>query len=311
MMKLGLMSVTYAGFFYSGRALSVEEMIPKAARLGFDGLELLGRAPHASPLEMDQAARLTVRRLAEAEGVEIAAIGGQTDFSFPDDRIREWCLLHLIETIRLARDLGSPIVRVFAAGFDNMRTDASYRQQWNWAKQALQHASSVAEKAGVVLALQNHAPILHSYKHVHEMIQEVGSPALKACIDPHCLWWADEPMDAAVRECGPLLAHSHLEDFRTLASNLEFFNPKGWVKYADWEFCPLGQGHVDHRSFVNALKEIDYSGYLVYPICGPVHRGHDLELAPLSHIDELVEQALLYMRGLVSAKPQTTLREVS
>jgi sugar phosphate isomerase/epimerase len=297
-MKLGLMSVTYAGFFYAGDALTVEEMIPKAASLGFDGLELLGRAPHASPLEMDRDARKRVRRLAEAEHLDIAAIGGQTDFSFPDARLREWCLLHLVETIRLAKDLGSPFVRVFAAGFANMRTDASYLQQWNWAKEALKRASDVAEQEGVVLALQNHAPILASYRNVLEMIEEVGSPALKACIDPHCLWWADEPMDQAVRDCGPLLVHSHLEDFRTLASHLEFFNPKGWIKYTDWEFCPLGQGHVDHRTFVNALKAVGYSGYLVYPVCGPVHRGHDPELAPLSYIDELVRQALDHMRAL-------------
>jgi len=43
------------------------------------------------------------------------------------------------------------------------------------------------------------------------------------------------------------------------------------------------------------------SGYLVYPICGPVHRGHDLELAPLSHIDELVQQAFHYMKDLISS----------
>ncbi len=299
-MKLGLMSVTYAGFFYSGRALTIEEMLPKAAALGFDGLELLGRAPHASPLEMDREARIRVRRLAEAERIEIAAIGGQTDFSFPDARIREWCLLHLVETIQLAKDVGAPIVRVFANGFESMRTDASYLQQWNWAKEALKRASGAAEQAGVVLALQNHAPIMHSYRNVLEMIQEVASPALKACIDPHCLWWADEPMEQAVRDCGPLLVHSHLEDFRTLASHLEFFNPKGWIKYTDWEFCPLGQGHVDHRSFVCALKAAGYSGYLVYPVCGPVHLGHDLELAPMSHIDDLVRQALLYMKGLTA-----------
>jgi sugar phosphate isomerase/epimerase len=299
--KLGLMSVTYAGFFYSGQALTIDEMIPKAAGLGFDGLELLGRAPHASPLEVDREARLRIRRLAETERVDIAAIGGQTDFSFPDARIREWCLLHLVETIRLAGDLGAPIVRVFANGFESMRTDASYLQQWNWAKEALKRASGAAERAGVVLALQNHAPIMHSYRNVLEMIHEVGSPALKACIDPHGLWWADEPMAEAVRDCGPMLVHSHLEDFRTLASHLEFFNPKGWIKYTDWEFCPLGQGHVDHRSFVDALRAANYSGYLVYPVCGPVHRGHDLELAPMSHIDDLVRTALEYMKGLVRA----------
>lgn len=299
-MRLGLMSVTYAGFFYSGKALSIEEMIPKVARFGFDGIELMGRSPHASPLELDKKKRIRIRQLAESEGLEIPAIGGQTDFSFPDARMREWGLLHLIETIRLAKDLGAGIIRVFAAGFGDMRTEANFLQQWNWAKEAFKRATEVAESEGIILALQNHAPIMHSYKSVLEMIEEVGSDFFKACIDPHCLWWADEPIEEAVHACGDLLVHSHLEDFRTLASMLEFYNPKGWIKYTGWEFCPLGEGEVDHGTFVKTLKETNYSGYLVYPICGPVHRGHELELAPISYIDELVQHAFRYMKNLVT-----------
>lgn len=298
-MKLGLMSVTYAGFFYTGEALSIEEMIPKVAGFGFDGLELLGRAPHASPLDLDKERRARIRQVAESEGLEIPVIGGQTDFSYPDARVREWGLLHLVETIRLARDLGAGIVRVFAAGFGNMRADASFLQQWNWAKEALKRATEVAEREGVILALQNHAPIMNSYKNVLAMIEEVGSDYLKACIDPHCLWWADEPMEEAVRACGDLLVHSHLEDFRRLSSVLQSSH-QGWIKYTAHEFCPLGEGDVDHRSFVRALKEIGYSEYLVYPICGPVHRGHELELAPMSYIDELVQHALAYMKELIA-----------
>jgi len=298
-MKLGLMSVTYAGFFYTGEALSIEEMIPRVAGLGFDGLELMGRAPHASPLDIDMDRRDRIRRLAEDEGLEIPVIGGQTDFGYPDARIREWCLLHLVETIRLARDLGAGIVRVFAAGFGVMRTDASFLQQWNWAKEALKRAAEVAAEEGVVLALHNHAPIMESYKSVLSMIEEVGSDHLKACIDPHCLWWADEPMEEAVQACGDLLVHSHLEDFRVLSSVTQNAH-QGWIKYTAREFCPLGQGGVDHATFVQALRESGYTGYLVYPVCGPVHRGHELELAPISYIDGLVQHALGYMRELIS-----------
>src|SRR5262249_2374070 len=159
-MKIGLMSVTYTGSFYTGPALSIEETIRKTAELGFDGLELVGREPHAGPMLLDREARTRIRRTAAAEGVELAAIGAQTDFSFADARLREWCLLHLVELIRLASDLGVPIVRVFAAGFGNMRTDAPELQQWHWAREALARASAAAADAGVTLALQNHAPIM-------------------------------------------------------------------------------------------------------------------------------------------------------
>jgi sugar phosphate isomerase/epimerase len=142
-------------------------------------------------------------------------------------------LLHLLETIRLARDL-APIIRVFAAGLKH--ANSWLFQQWNWAKEALKRASGVAEKEGVILALHNHAPIMHSYRKVLEMIEEVGSPALKACIDPHCLWWADEPMEKAF-DCGPL-------SFIPTKTSDPFFPPgifnQGWTVHR-LEFCPLGQ----------------------------------------------------------------------
>lgn len=299
-MKLGLHSATYSGFFHSGGALSLDEIILRAARFGFGAIEIMGRSPHGNPLEVSREDRTRIRRLAERERIDLACVAAQTDFSHADARVREWCQLYLHEMILLAKDLGSPIVRVFAAGFENQRTDSSPLVQWNWAREALARGAREAEKEGVVLALHNHAPLVHSHRRVLEMIEEVGSPALKACIDPHCLWWAREPMEEAVRACGPLLVHSHLEDFRTLAPQLEFYNPRGWASYTDWEFCPLGEGNVDHRAFVRALRGIGYAGSLVYTICGPVHRGHELALAPLDHLDELVERALRYMKELTS-----------
>jgi sugar phosphate isomerase/epimerase len=300
-MKLGLHSATYTGSFYSGKALDLDEVIRRAATFGFDAVEIVGRSPHGNPLELSADDRARIRRLAEKERIDLACVAAQTDFSHSDARVREWCQLYLRETIRLAKDLGSPIVRVFAAGFENQRTDSSRLQQWNWAREGLTQGARDAEKEGVLLALHNHAPLVHSYRRVLEMIDEVGSPALKACIDPHCVWWADESMEEAVQACGPLLVHSHLEDFKTFSPQLEFYNPRGWIKYTDWEFCPLGEGMVDHRAFASALRKIGYTGSLVYTICGPVHRGHELELAPLSHIDELVARAVRYMKELAPA----------
>ena len=41
---------------------------------------------------------------------------------------------------------------------------------------------TLAPVAGVVLALQNHEPVIRDYRDVLAMIREVGSPAFKACI---------------------------------------------------------------------------------------------------------------------------------
>jgi hypothetical protein len=50
-MKLGLYSITYLGIWYRGKALTLPELIKKAKRLGYDGVEIDGKRPHDNPLD--------------------------------------------------------------------------------------------------------------------------------------------------------------------------------------------------------------------------------------------------------------------
>ena len=44
-MKIGLYSITYLGLWYRGPALTIEEVIERAGRFGYDGVEIeIGRA---------------------------------------------------------------------------------------------------------------------------------------------------------------------------------------------------------------------------------------------------------------------------
>ena len=49
--KFALLTVSYAGLFYDGPALSVVDQVRKARQLGFDGLSIETKRPVASPLE--------------------------------------------------------------------------------------------------------------------------------------------------------------------------------------------------------------------------------------------------------------------
>ena len=52
-MKLGLHSMSYAGM-WGGATLEVEDVLDTAAELGFDGVMLMAKRPHASPLDLPQ-----------------------------------------------------------------------------------------------------------------------------------------------------------------------------------------------------------------------------------------------------------------
>jgi sugar phosphate isomerase/epimerase len=51
------------------------------------------------------------------------------------------------------------------------------------AKECFREAAALGEEFGVVMVLQNHAPLIRSWKDVLDMVSEVNSPWLKICLD--------------------------------------------------------------------------------------------------------------------------------
>ncbi len=49
--KLGLYSITFLGVWYRGRVLTLEEVINRAKKYWYDGIEIDGKRPHGNPLD--------------------------------------------------------------------------------------------------------------------------------------------------------------------------------------------------------------------------------------------------------------------
>ena len=65
-MKTALYTVTYNGQFYKGGALSLDEILPRVADMGFDGVEIGAKRPVASPLDLDLEKRRSIRAWASS-----------------------------------------------------------------------------------------------------------------------------------------------------------------------------------------------------------------------------------------------------
>ena len=53
-MKVGLYTISFAGVWYDGPALALDEIFKRAKDMGFDGVEIGARRPHASPMDLDE-----------------------------------------------------------------------------------------------------------------------------------------------------------------------------------------------------------------------------------------------------------------
>ncbi len=286
-MKVGLYTISLSGGYYDGPPVPLLEIIRQARDWGYEGIELEAKRPHGNPMDLDERQRREIVQEARQAGVELCAVASYNDFSSPIEEHRQNELLMVREQIRLAADLGAPLLRVFAAWsgvtrrdgkitYDLARYNIDHRfpgttqlERWTFVRDTLAEACRIAEAHGITLALQNHEPIIHSHEDVLDFIDEIGSPALKVCLDfPIMKDKSDEAVRRAVREVGPLMVHSHFG--------------------GEYDESPDGPGGVpvprrvgrrgpppaSYATFLGEIKAQGYRGYLCYELCHPCLIGH-------------------------------------
>ena len=188
--KLGLYSITFQGLWYRGKALALEEVIRRAKRYGFDGVEIDGKRPHGNPLDMPAARCAEIRKFADGEGVAVYAVAANNDFSSAVSEHRECQLVYLRELVRMTSGLGADLLRVFSAwpgvtrhnhlgrydvarrAWREAHNDFSAEQIWSWCRECFAESARFAGESGVTLALQNHGPVIEKYGDVLRMMQQ-------------------------------------------------------------------------------------------------------------------------------------------
>jgi sugar phosphate isomerase/epimerase len=309
-MKLGLYSITYRGVWYRGAALDLFGLLRLAKQQGWEGVELDTERPHAAPMDLDADARRRLRDLSGELEMPIVAVSPNCDLSSPVPGQREAMLCYVRDCIELARDLGAPICKIFAAWrgitlHDGLATyDLTYshdpypcwhgRDRRPFVVDCVRELARVAADCGITLALQNHGPdVVNNYRDVLDLIRDVGSPAFKGCMDINI---EEQPESAEyaremARACGPLTVHSHL--------NGEFTRgPDGRPRLAAAGYFDAGfwGRQVAYPAYVAALVAAGYSGYLTWEFCHPaVERGQP---AGIDYVHDQTRLALEYMRGL-------------
>jgi sugar phosphate isomerase/epimerase len=312
--KVGLYSITYMGLWYDGRELTIPEVIDRARRFGYDGIEIDGKRPHGSPLDLDRDACAKIRRHADRQGIEIPAFAGNNCFISPIMEQREYEMIALKEQMRLASWLGVPIVRVFAgwvgvtldsegiaqytmakklSGIASLEVELSGtgHSQWDWCLEGLKEAARIAERFKITLALQNHEPLMKSWQDTIKMAEQVGSEYLKMSLDAPLLKKQDNASVAeAVKKTGDMQIHSHFGG--------------EYKKESDGSITQLtyrpDRGPTNYAAFSKALKEIGYNGYTTYELCHPfkVQGGR---WGKLSDVDEQAELACKYMKNTIAS----------
>ena len=295
-MKVGLHSITYAGIFYRGPGLPLEEVIERAADMGYEGVEVMGKAPVCSPFDYDEARAKRTRELAERKGVELPFFAAYVDLNRPDPLDREKELVFARESIRLARDLGCKYIRIYSGG-DHIYPGATLWDQWDWTVEALKRLLPVARDCGVGIALEVHTGVAQNVDAIEAMMRQVGWDELYICLDAPLLALREEPVEESVRRFSGKIVHSHVTDFVYLPPMVRYSDLRGLVleRFPRVHLVPLGEGVVPTEEFVRACKEAGFEGYFAYEVCTPFHV--DFRPPTIEDVDRLARHAVEWLKA--------------
>ena len=292
-MQATLFSVSYAGLWGQGR-LSLEEFVPHARSLGYGSIEIMGKRPHLSPLDWDEARVRSLAALCAGEGVEVACVAAYTHWlagaSAAEVPLVEMQLQYVEALARAAAILSCPLVRVFTA---YERGDLPPAVQWNRTVTALQECCDRAAVHGVSIGIQNHHDLAVHSQALAELYRDIDRPNLRLMLDPWSICLRSEDPSAMARTMAPLVAYTTLADYVRLPRyryrpeliNYEVAGPD-LVRAV-----PLGEGEMDNLGFLRGLQAGGYDGHVAYEMCSPLRGGGSME-----NLDRTARQALAWLQ---------------
>lgn len=268
-----LFSVSYAGL-WGQHQLDLGGFIRKAASLGYQAVELMGKRPHLSVLDYgpDQLGRL--RDEAEQAGVEVSTIAGYTDFTLAsgtETPAVEMQVAYVRKLAEMGQALGARIVRAFTA-YTTERE--SYQRDWTASVTAIRECAEVASEYGVTLGVQNHHDVGVSVDAYVEFLDDVSHPNCKAMFDPWSIALQGEDLYAAAKRLAPRMVQTTAADYVRLK---RFAYQPGLINYKPLDAMvravPLGDGFLDLPGFFRGLREGGFDGYVAYEMCSPLRGG--------------------------------------
>jgi len=294
--KTCLHSVSYMGIWRGQATLTVDEFLLKAKVLGYDGVMLAAKRPHVSVLDYDETARQKLKARIRELGLDLVCLAGYCDFTAGVDKAGipnvEIQATYIGELARLARDLGTGMVRVYT-GYE--RPDVPYDKQYALVVEGLQIAGKLAAKYGIILAIQNHHDIALHHDAMKWLLDEVNLPNVKAAFDcwsPTLEGLTPEEIKEAIHTMKPYIVHTTTADYKELPRYTYELNHTNYVRQeSQMRAVPIGEGFLDYKTFINTLKEIGYQGYITYEMCEVLEGGGTIE-----NLDKAARAFLEYIK---------------
>lgn len=248
--RIGVSSYSFWQFNGPKEDVPIEKCIDDAARMGFDGIELL----LVQMTSEENGYLQDLKRKAFHAGLDLMGFSTHQGFVSPDEGYRKENVEKTIHQIELAYKLGIPTMRLNTGrwgtikSFDDLMANKGIEpvlegytevEGFKWVIDSIGKCLPKAEECGVVLGLENHWGLGRTAKGVLRIVNEINSPWLQVTAD----------------------TGNFLED---QYSQLEMLAPKAFLVQAKTYF---GGGKwytldIDYKKVAEIFRKVDYRGYI-------------------------------------------------
>lgn len=185
--------------------------------------------------------------------------------------------------IEIALVLGTDKVMIVTPGKAGVPRDISRRQYIR----GLQECTALARQAGITITLENfpgaNSPLVIS-SDMLEAVREV--PGLKITFDNGNVLLGGEDPAASFERCVPHVVHAHFKDWVRAARGQGREGLDGrWYKAA-----LIGEGLVDHKACLAAMKQAGYAGYINIEYEGNDYNPEEATRRAAKYLRELIAQ---------------------
>ncbi len=211
----------------------VPTMIKNLSETGFEAVELRTTHKHGVEITLPAAARAEIRKQFEASPVKIGGLGTTCEFHSPDPAVVRQNVDETKEWVKLAKDLGSPSVKVRPNGLPKNVPEEKTLEQIG---KALAECGAFARDNGVIIQLEVHGQDTSRVPRIRKIFDYGGNhPAVRACWNSNQTDLLDGGFEANFKLLRDQIGQVHMRDL--------FLEEYPW------------------RTLITALADMKFTGY--------------------------------------------------
>ncbi len=241
---------TYSYWHFTEQKYPIEKVIENASRLGFDGVEILHvQMPEESPAYLRK-----LKRMAAVNGLDLMMFSIHQDFVSPDPAARQKEIDHTVRCLEMTHELGIPFMRLNSGrwktikSFDDLMKAKGqepplpghdYDEAFKWCIDSIEQCLPAAEKAGVVMALENHWGLTTSVEGLLRIYKAFNTP------------WLGMNLDTGNFVGDPYSQLEQLAPYATIVQAKTYYGGGVWYTL-----------DLDYIKIANILRKANFGGYI-------------------------------------------------